>query len=228
MNENTAMKSRLSLHRGFTLVELSIVLVIVALLIGGMLVSFGAQRDISASNETQKRLAEIRETLLGYAVIYGRLPCPMPLTVTDPTDAAYGVAPATCAAGAEGILPWKTLSVLEVDPWGAPRTAVADSFNGYWRYRVDTAFAATFSLTTPQASAFSVVDNSGNALTTATEAPVAIVFSTGPDLAANGENGVANTIYRAGERTSTFDDLLIWIGRPLLFNKMIAAGKLPA
>ena len=150
----------------------------------------------------------------------------MPVTVIALADAGYGMAPATCAAGAEGILPWKTLGVLEVDPWGTPRTASTDSFNGYWRYRVDTAFATTFSLTTVQANALSVVDNSGNTLTSAAESPIAIVFSTGPDLAANGENGNLDAIYRAGERTPDFDDLLIWIGRPLLFNKMLAAGKL--
>ena len=214
---------------GYTLVELAIVLVIVALLVGGMLISFGTQREISTSNETQKRLVEIRETLLGYAVINGRLPCPMPLTLTDPADTQYGIAPLTCATGAEGFLPWKTLGIIEVDPWGTPRTENIQPFNGYWRYRVDTAFATTFSLTTTAANTLSVVNNAGNTLTAATEAPVAIVFSTGPNLIANGENGgVADYIYQAGERTPAFDDLLIWIGRPLLFNKMIAAGKLPS
>lgn len=210
---------------GFTLVELTIVLVIVALLIGGMLLPLSAQKDLQNTREAQRQLSEIKEALLGYTVITGRLPCPMPLTVITLADASYGMAPATCAAGAEGILPWKTLGVLEVDPWGTPRTASTDSFNGYWRYRVDPAFATTFGLTTP-ASVLSVVDNAGNTLTSATESPIAIIFSTGPDLAANGENGNLDTIYQYGERTQNFDDLLIWIGRPLLFNKLLAAGKL--
>lgn len=212
---------------GFTLLELAIVLIIVGLLLGGMLVSFGAQREIAAASETQKRLTEIRETLLAYAVISGRLPCPMPLSITAPSDPGYGIAATTCAAGAEGLLPWKTLGVLETDAWGAARTMSTQSFDGYWRYRVDTAFAAAFSLSTVQTSTLSVVNNAGNALTSATEAPVAIVFSSGPDRTANGENGSADAIYRAGERTPDFDDLLIWIGRPLLFSRMIAAGKLP-
>lgn len=214
---------------GFTLIELSIVLLIVSLLVGGMLVSFAAQRDVAASNETQKRLAEIRETLLGYAAINKRLPCPMPASITAPSDAGYGSAAASCTAGTEGILPWKTLGVPEVDAWGAPRTASAQSFDGYWRYRVDAAFAAiapAVSLSTP-ADALSVVTNTGNTLTNATEAPVAIVFSGGPDLAASGENGTADAVYQAGERTPSFDDQLLWIGRPLLFNRMIAAGILP-
>lgn len=213
-------------QHGFTLVELSIVLIIVSLLAGGMLMSLGAQREISAANEAHKRLAEIRETLFGYVVINGRLPCPMSLTVVAPTDSDYGVAATTCPAGTEGILPWKTLGVLETDPWGTPRTASTQSFNGYWRYRVDPAFATTAFTVTTAANTLSVVDNAGNTLTAATEAPVAIVFTTGQDLTVNAQNASLDNIYQAGESTPTFDDLLIWIGRPLLFNKMIAAGNL--
>ena len=179
-----------SAQNGFTLVELTIVLVIVALLIGGMLLPLSTQRDLQNTREAQRQLSEIKDALLGYTVITGHLPCPMPVTVIALADAGYGMAPATCAAGAEGILPWKTLGVLEVDPWGTPRTASTDSFNGYWRYRVDTAFTTTFSLSTPQTSALSVVDNAGNTLTSATESPIAIVFSTGRILPPTGKTAI--------------------------------------
>ena len=54
---------------GFTLVELAVVLVIMAVLIGGMLVPLSAQRDIRNVSETQKQLSEIKEALLGFAII---------------------------------------------------------------------------------------------------------------------------------------------------------------
>jgi len=217
-------------HRseGFTLMELAIVLVIVALLIGGMMVPFSAQTDSRNINESQKALVEIKEALFGYAIINGKLPCPMPTTVTDPTDATYGYAAATCAPGVEGYLPWKTLGVREVDAWGSPRTATSDPFNGYWRYRLDAAFSTNFALTTAPTSAMVVKDASGNNLTVATESPVAVIFSAGPDLVASGRNGDATLDeYQGGERSSTFDDMLTWISRPILFNRMVAAGKLP-
>jgi hypothetical protein len=33
--------------------------------------------------------------------------------------------------------------------------------------------------------------------------------------------------YQADVPSTTFDDILIWISRPLLMNRMVAAGKLP-
>ena len=78
------MKSQRIASGGFTLVELTIVLIIIALLISGMMVPLSAQRDIQRIGGTQKQLAEIREALFGFAIINGRLPCPA--TATDPAD----------------------------------------------------------------------------------------------------------------------------------------------
>lgn len=61
---------------GFTLAELAIVLVIVALLIGGMLIPLSAQRDLQSTKETERQLTEMNDALLGFAAGQGRLPCP--------------------------------------------------------------------------------------------------------------------------------------------------------
>lgn len=213
---------------GFTLVELSIVLVIVALLIGGMLIPLSAQKDIQRINDTNKRLAEIKDALLGFAIINRRLPCPT--TQTDPANVGYGIEDATCA-NVEGYLPWKSLGVSEVDAWGVKRSLILDPFVGYWRYRADDAFTATspsVTLSTVPNSGFEIQDGAGNVLTQASpNSPIAIVYSTGPDLIANGQNAAVDTTYQAGERSPAFDDITIWLGRPLLFNRLVSAGKLP-
>jgi len=213
------------LNDGFTLTELAIVLVIVALLIGGMLVPLSAQRDIQNHKETGRLLAEIREALLGFAVINGRLPCPA--SETNPASANYGIEDAT-ACGAEGFLPWKSLGVTEIDAWGSKRTANGQPFAGYWHYRVDDNFRQVFSLNTAPGSGLAVQDVSGNVLTQAApNSPVAIVYSTGPNLAADGQNAVTDATFQAGEPTDGFDDHLIWIGRPILLSRMVSAGRLP-
>jgi hypothetical protein len=34
-------------------------------------------------------------------------------------------------------------------------------------------------------------------------------------------------VYQSDVPGPNFDDILIWISRPILFNRMVAAGKLP-
>jgi len=115
---------------GFTLVELAMVLFIVALLLGGMLVPLSTKLEQDNRETTNTTLNDIREALLGYAVINGRLPCP------DCPDGATGSCSAVAAAnrndGMEdrsgstpnrlcqtdvGNLPWVDLQVGEFDAW---------------------------------------------------------------------------------------------------------------
>lgn len=224
---------------GFSLVEMAIVLTIVGVLLAGLLPSISSQIEQQRRNETRKQLDEIRDALIGYTIINGRLPCPKNST-TDPSNANYGEANATCSTDltTEGYLPWKTLGVSEIDAWGIKRSNTSDPWIGYWRYRIDRNFATTFSLTTPFSTDSLVIrDNTGNNLTSSSERPIAIVFSTGPNLKGNGQNAnigepgssfePTSGIYQSDVPSPTFDDIMIWISRPQLFNRMVAAGKLP-
>ena len=212
---------------GFTLVEMAIVLAVVALLLGGLLPTISSQMEQAQRKETRSSLSEIQQALLGYAIIYGQLPCPT--IITDPADEDYGISPATCnvAPTTEGYLPWKTLGVSEVDGWGVKRNAETDLWIGYWRYRLDRNFSTQFNLSTGFADTLAIKDNALNYITTVTESPVAIVFSTGKDLTENAENAVFNNTYQSDNPSTTFDDMLIWVSRPQLFNRMVSAGKLP-
>lgn len=106
-------------QKGFTLVEMAIVLMIVGLLLGGMLVPLSAQMDQRNVSDTQKSLAEIKEALIGYALANGQLPCPAdPAIVTGQANAGISRATCTTAANSTGVLPWATLGVNETDAWG--------------------------------------------------------------------------------------------------------------
>ena len=220
-------------QRGFSLIELAVVVLVITLLLGSILVPLTTQVEQRKVSDTRRALDEIREALVGFAIINGRLPCPD--IDSDPAAAGYGLEESACSANpvAEGYLPWKSLGVAQMDAFGVKRTTAASPRIGDWRYRVDRNFATVFSLATGfGADALTVRDSAGNALTSSTERPVAIIFSAGPDTTANGQNAVSSFeptggVYQADVPSTSFDDILIWISRPILMNRMVAAGKLP-
>ncbi len=104
---------------GFTLVEITIVLLVVGLIVIGLIGPIRTQLEARERNQTLATMSFAVEALYGFAVASGRLPCPD----TD-GDGLENAAP--CAA-AEGWLPTATL--------GAPR---GDAWGNRLRYRVDT------------------------------------------------------------------------------------------
>ena len=100
--------------RGFTLTEMAVVLVIVALLIGGMLLPMSAQDDMRRTNETRATLANVQEALLGFAVVNGRLPCP---AVTSAVGIEAPVGGGNCATN-EGFIPGVSLGIAPLDAQG--------------------------------------------------------------------------------------------------------------
>ncbi|MFO1434924.1 MAG: prepilin-type N-terminal cleavage/methylation domain-containing protein [Gammaproteobacteria bacterium] len=232
---------RTSIHRahGFTLVEIAIALLIISIMISGVLGStriFLEQRD---AQQTSQQLEQIVEALYGYALTHGYLPCPT--TEGNPKATTYGAEDARDAAGrcptlgADGFLPWKTLGLTEPhDAWGSPRQDAASPWLGYFRYRVAPEFsssAAPIRLSTEQSSSafLRVRDEIDSADLTDVkgrppQAPVAIVYSTGPDRIPNGRNADYDLIYQGGTRTEKFDDMTVWIGRPALLAKLVSAG----
>ena len=195
---------------GFSLIELAIVLLIVGLLLGGLIPTISSQVEQQRINETRKQLEEIKQALTGFVIANGRLPC------ADTNSDGEENSPCTTAATTEGLLPWKSLGVAELDAW-----------QQVWRYRADRNFSETFKLTDNPTDNLSVQNNASTALTSATERPIAIVYSLGKNLVADGQNASYNGTYQSDVPSTTFDDIALWLSRPVLFNRMVKAGKLP-
>lgn len=111
--------SNKSEQKGFTLVELAIVLLIVGVLLGSFIGSLASRIETTQRESTKKQLDEIKSALLGYASAEGRLPCPAITTTGGEEDPACGL---------HGFVPGKTLGLsgaynrdnLLLDVWGNP------------------------------------------------------------------------------------------------------------
>lgn len=129
-------------NKGFSLIELSIVLVVVGLLIGSMVNGFTVYTQNRRIQEAQRDLRNIHDALIGFAIQNGRLPCPDADGINVPgfgTENRQGpnnecTAPVGGPAGAlvaTGFLPFVDLGISGVveDPWGFPYAyAVVRSF----------------------------------------------------------------------------------------------------
>lgn len=219
-------------QRGFTLVELAIVMFIVSLLIGGMLLPLSAQQDIRYNGETEKALSEIREALVGYAASHsatdGKPYLPCPDTDDDGAENRTGNA---CTAQ-EGRIPWGDLGLGRTDAW-----------NNRFRYRVTPAFSNNATgFTLSSVGTLRVCAENTCATTVAATVPAVIVShgkngagafnsSGGTNAASLDANELENTdgdddlVSKTGD--PTYDDFTVWLSPNILFNRMVAAGKLP-
>ncbi len=211
---------------GFTLIEMAIVLLVIGLLLGGLLTPLSNKIESERYKESSRELDKIVDALMGYAVANRRLPC------ADTDDDGFEDVGANC--NDEGSVPWATLGVGREDAWG-----------NSIRYRVDAGFTTApipDPADTDVGNSLSVVDQSGVPLTpNYPDAPVAILFSCGNDGLPNGENdangaddsatcvnpGAPNPIYVQDVPAASFDDLLVWLSKNRVLNRMVAAGKWP-
>lgn len=245
--------------QGFTLVELAIVLIIVGLLIGGIVVSIGAQQENAARNATERKVSEVIDALIGYAAANNRLPCPA-APPDDPTPAKRVGAeqPAgggNCEYDWIGFVPARTLGLgptdangYLLDAWGNPiryaiTTANADSFTTTGNMRNNWAGGMNPDLRVCSTgigivNPLTATADCAGASVTLTDNAVAVVYSRGKngasapvsaDESANGDNDrvfVAHTPVPAGT-ANEFDDIVAWLSPNILYNRMIAAGRLP-
>ena len=218
-----------AVQRGFTLIEMAIVLVVLGLVASFLITPLAMRFEASRRHAAEGMLDNITDALIGFALVHGRLPCPS--IESNPSSPAYGLEQGPpCVLNIPGYLPWRTLGLPAHDPWGTPRTHAAQSWAGHWRYRPDKIFAeGTISLTTLPSGSIQIKDHDGTLISTADSRVVAVVFSTGPNQQADGLNvtySPTSPTFEDGEPTPAFDDLLRWIGHPLLIARLARGGRL--
>jgi len=227
-------------QKGFSLIELAVVLVIIGALVGSFIGTLGSRIDTSRRNDTRDQLEEIKTALYGFAMsqVNPRLPCP-------DTDNDGREDPPCAVLTTRGGLPWQTLGIQRGDVWGS-------NFS-YW---VNDLYSVGFNVTTNGTGVGQIrtsVNAGGN---TISNNVAAVIFSHGknqygstdvagfarPAVPVGGafnderENqdvdAAAPVIFVSrpvtDENTAVvFDDIVLWISEFEIKGKMVQAGALP-
>lgn len=217
-------------QRGFTLMELAVVLMIVGFLLSGLLVSVGQNAEGNRRSDALAKLRTIEEALYGFAQSTGRLPCPATTTGSEATGGTSGCTQwhGFVSASALGINGPVNASGLLLDPWGNPyRYSVA---GGFVTDGLKTVFQDWADTTPP--SVITVCADPACDGVIANNIPVVVLsmganwaqFSSPAEIAnASPTNVFVSTTYSEED----FDDILLWISPNVLFTRMISAGRLP-
>ena len=193
---------------GFTLIELSIVILIMGLLIGGLAMPLSTQLENGRIRETREQLAETEAALQGFAIVNGHLPCP-----AVPGSNGLSATSAGACVVQHGFIPASTLGLvgprnddnLLLDSWASPlRYSVSSSDvdgDGNWDFvapgemRDVTIAALDPDLVVCSAAAGASSVGCSGAATTLTDTAPALVYSMGKDW---GSFGSADQLENAG------------------------------
>lgn len=224
-------------HKGFTLIEIAIVLVIVGLLFGSILGPLSEQSKSRRIKATQEQLRDINEALIGYAAINGYLPCPASLT-SNGQQVRQGGNPNGDCSSQHGYIPnadlglsghYDATSGLLVDSWSSPiRYSLSDVNSWVFAKNILTDSGPGDFLVCSDTSACS----SANAVAAGL---VSVVFSLGedkaipastPNQAENIDGNDINFIYKPPYADESFDDLLMWISPNTLILHLVKSGQI--
>lgn len=238
---------------GFSLLELSIVLTILAIIVAGGLTLSSTKIQQDEIVDTYDEMEEITTALQVFLNEHGRLPCPASITLTY-SDALYGREATDCAdasppagltrveypaASGEyvriGGVPFYSLEI--------PDRFIGDSWGGRYLYAVHE--DAITALTSSDTGTIRVVDGNGTSITDAAVMAIvshgksrkgAYTAKTGAVSIAcdatnkDGENcdgdGIfTDAVYNDGAVAANFyDDLIIWKTRMGMFETVSVSG----
>lgn len=232
-----------SASSGFSILEMAIVMVIVATLLGGLLVSISQTQEMNNRTDAENTLDEIKEALYGFAQANGRLPCPA-TTTSIGAEAPIGGGACTQRFG---FVPWSTLGLsgsvntdnLLLDSWLSPYRYAVSNQNGNAFTTAGQMSVVTMGVLAPDLR----ICDSNTCATVLFDSAPAVILSLGADWATftsadevenSGEatvNGYRqandNDFVSAAYIEDVYDDMMTWLSPSVLYTKMIAAGQLP-
>ena len=232
-------------QRGFTLIEMALVMVVVGLVLRQLVLPLGALREQRLRTSTESQMVIVAESLIGFAAANHRLPCPA-------SRHSSGFEQTRCEGSAAiGYIPAATLGLMGavnadgalLDAWGSPYRYAVSSSNTINRGDTTASDFVTegdmAAVGMKHLAADLVVCKSGlsrpctHSNVQANQVPFVLV-SLGRDTSGNGhqagnQDGDRLFVSRAYSNSgdSPFDDLVYWVSENNFFYQLIRADVLP-
>lgn len=232
-------------ENGTTLIELSIVLVVVSVLLGSSLVPMTRIREQRLQAEAEKQLIQVRDRLIGHAMSLGFLPCPVSLD-SEPSPQAnaenctnyYGAINASILGG---VAP-SDLAGRLLDPWNRPiRYALSDvNHESIGRLEISDWSSASeikqigVSQLGANLSVCTAQDKVCRERSDKNARAVFVLLSTGADSSSAGlqwTNLNSKTLFQRSPFSNNpdfkFDDHLVWTSQSEIIYWLVRSGQLP-
>ncbi|MGZ5105378.1 MAG: prepilin-type N-terminal cleavage/methylation domain-containing protein [Usitatibacter sp.] len=182
-------------RRGFTMIELLVVLVAVTVLMSGLALPLSAQLQMRRQDEARRQLDEAKEAILGFAAAHARLPCPADASSNGLESFVAGgdAGNGNCAHVYDGFLPGAALGLAPLDTEGFVRDPWSTTSNRI-RYAVYGAGAAVNGVANPLTRANGMQDATLAGLGAASR--YLMICSTGREAGASDCGPAANQLTR--------------------------------
>ncbi|MDD2884620.1 MAG: prepilin-type N-terminal cleavage/methylation domain-containing protein [Dechloromonas sp.] len=217
---------------GFTLIEMSLVLLLFGLLAGGSLSTLYGWQNQLADTRASSQLDNAQEALYGHAISHGRLPCPADGSLSHDQ---IGAGLENCTLE-HGVLPWRSLGLPETDPWGQRLSYFA---HATFTAPLNNGARAAFTLDS-QGNAY--VRPSASANSKDADSLPAVLVSHGrnglggyrhdgrrspTNNSDEQENADADLAFVSQRPSPSFDDQVRWLSSDILKSRLLAAARLP-
>jgi prepilin-type N-terminal cleavage/methylation domain-containing protein len=246
-----------SRQTGFTLIEISIVLLVVSILLGYTIAFLPVQQELKQYRQVDDEMDRIINELIAFAQVNGRLPCP---DADGDGEADFNLGPPRVCTANIGNVPSRTMGMygdlndngVIIDPWGRRYlySVTASDFSGdnadfttagEMRNESIPNLAPDIDICNVQPAAHTAAtpNNDPGCDAVAQEVVtdvVAVLISQGKDQGGvvsdiQSENIDNDVVFVSTTRNDTvgaeYDDVVKWISPNRLYSKMIEADQLP-
>ncbi len=229
---------------GFSLIELAMVMMIIAVLLGGLFVAIGDSTNNVRRTNNSNLLKQVEEALYGYAQLNGRLPCPVDHLGAEfcgPDAILHGFISYTelglpSSSNTEGLLLdiWQNPLRYSVHRDFTNRADLSNLFEN-WPNTIPNDLLEICNINDPcdgsrpgsvPAVVLSLGENWANFNAGDFSSTFESLNAGGQQL---GEYWINSTgrFYAIPYNDANFDDQLVWLSPHILFNRLLRAGRLP-